>query len=63
MKVFVDKSSCIGCGLCAFTVPEVFAIGDEGTAEVQMEIVSEELGSKVQKAISDCPASAIHEMM
>ena len=34
MKVFIDRSGCISCGLCAETCPEVFHMADDGLAEV-----------------------------
>ena len=30
MKGYVDKSACIGCGMCADTAPEAFCIGEDG---------------------------------
>ena len=34
MKVSIDRTGCIGCGMCAATCPEVFRIAEDGTAEV-----------------------------
>ena len=44
MKVFIDRSGCISCGLCAETCPEVFHMADDGLAE----------------AADSCPVSVIH---
>lgn len=60
MKVKVDSDSCIGCGLCAGTVPEVFQVNDAGTAEVIAE-ASDDKKDAVQEAIDGCPVSAISE--
>ena len=37
MKVTIDKSGCIGCGLCEGTCPAVFHIADDGLAEVHTQ--------------------------
>ena len=34
MHVSIERSGCISCGLCASTCPEVFRIGDDGTADL-----------------------------
>ena len=51
-RVKLDKSVCIGCGCCAGTYPDEFAIGDDGLAEV----VS---GEAEEEAVSVCPVGAI----
>ena len=33
MKGYVDKSACIGCGMCVDTAPDAFRIGEDGLAE------------------------------
>lgn len=49
MKVVIDRSGCIGCGLCAETCPEVFRMGDDGLAEVC---------AKLDTSVEDCAAEA-----
>ena len=51
-KVRVDQSLCIGCGCCAGTYPDDFAITDSGLADV----VS---GEGDEEAVSVCPVGAI----
>ncbi len=34
MNAFIDRSGCIGCGLCPTLCPAVFAMGEDGLAEV-----------------------------
>ncbi len=58
MKASVNDE-CIGCGLCESTCPEVFAIGDEGTAEAIVDEVPEENEDAAQEAADNCPVGAI----
>ena len=56
MKATVNES-CIGCGLCTSTCPDVFQMGDEGVAHGG-EIPSQAMGS-AQEARDACPVNAI----
>lgn len=51
------NESCIGCGLCAGTCPEVFSMGDDGFAHGGD--VPAELLDQAQEARDGCPVSAI----
>ena len=62
MKVTVDPRKCSGCGLCESTAPDVFKLGDEGTAKVIVEEVPHGMEGDVRQAIDDCPESAISEI-
>ena len=57
-EVFVDQDACIGCGLCASVVPEVFRLNDDGVSEVHDPAGAVE--SRIQEAIDSCPVSCIH---
>lgn len=59
MKATVNKDACIGCAACTFTCPEVFEIGDEGTATVKVTEVPEEAKNTCVEASEGCPTSAI----
>lgn len=59
MKAVVDLDLCIGCGLCADTCPEEFAIWDDGYAHPLVEEVPHEEYDCVQEAAEICPVSAI----
>jgi len=57
-EVYVDQDVCIGCGLCASVVPEVFRLNDDGVSEVfDLEGAGE---ANIQEAIDSCPVNCIH---
>ena len=60
MKAFVDQDTCMGCGLCAGTAPDVFRMTDNGTAEAYAD-TTDANKDDVQAAIDGCPVSAIRE--
>ncbi|HEY5997135.1 MAG TPA: ferredoxin [Candidatus Deferrimicrobiaceae bacterium] len=57
--VFVDQDECIGCGLCASNVPDVFRMDDSGKAEVYDPAGATEETIQAE-AIDVCPVSCIH---
>lgn len=57
-NVYVDKDSCISCGLCVETAPEVFRFDDDNLAEAFDPAGAAE--EKIQQAIDACPVSCIH---
>lgn len=56
-KPYVDQDVCIGCGLCAATVPDVFRLNDAFVSEVHDPTGAPE--EKIQEAIDGCPVSCI----
>jgi len=56
-KVTVDKKLCIGCGLCASMLPEVFEIEDDGKSSVKNE--SGASIERIREVANMCPARAI----
>ncbi|HBM80951.1 MAG: ferredoxin [Clostridiales bacterium] len=59
MKTRIDEDTCIGCGLCTSTAPEVYEMGDSGKAHAIQEVVPEGSESTAQEAADGCPVSAI----
>ncbi len=57
MKVTVIEG-CISCGLCTSTVPEVFRMKDDGTAEAYQEPKPEQEEGVIEAA-EGCPVSVI----
>lgn len=60
MKAVVDKDTCIGCGLCAATCPEVFNMDDDGLAVAIDDEVADGLEEQAEDARDGCPVAAIN---
>ena len=60
MRAYVEKDSCIGCGVCEACCPDVFEMQSDGKAEAVADTTDENKDA-VQEAIDSCPASAIRE--
>lgn len=58
MEAIVNQDTCIGCGLCISTVPEVFEVNADGKAEACGHTTDENRAA-VQEAIDACPVQAI----
>lgn len=60
MKATIDKSVCIGCGVCTSIASSLFSIIDDGLAE---NIFGNEVPTDLEAAAIDaseaCPVSAI----
>jgi len=57
---FRVNDSCIGCGLCAATCPEVFQMTDENIAEAYEEASADSEAAALE-AMDGCPAEAIEK--
>jgi ferredoxin len=58
MRVIVDEETCMGCGLCAETCPEVFEMNDD-KAKIKVDEVPEDVAATCKKAVENCPVEAI----
>ena len=59
MKPEIDRSGCIGCGLCAGTCPEVFKMDADGLAKVLLEEIPEAWRDAAAEALEGCPVGVI----
>lgn len=59
MRAEIDRDGCISCGLCASTCPEVFRMGEDGPAEVYVDVVPEDAEDSARDACDGCPVSVI----
>ena len=59
MKAFVDKDTCIGCGLCPEVCPEIFQMEEDGKAVASPDEVPENLVESAKEAEEQCPVGAI----
>ena len=53
--VKIDKTKCIGCGVCQSICPEVFEIDDDG----KVKVINQKDFSCIKEAIESCPVDAI----
>ncbi len=57
MKISLDQSACVGCGLCVQISPEHFSLNEElGTAQIQR---AETEDDSVREAQASCPIGCI----
>lgn len=59
MKAYVDKDTCIGCGLCPSICEAVFEMDDDGKAVAKNPDVPSENEDEAKDAEASCPVSAI----
>ena len=64
---WVDKDTCIACGACGATAPDIYDYDDEGLAEVIYEgdanrgiqAIPDDLLEDMQDACDGCPTDSI----
>ncbi|MGA2775602.1 MAG: ferredoxin [Candidatus Omnitrophota bacterium] len=55
-KITVDASTCVGCGLCEQTCPEVFEVQGDGIAHVKSQNA---VSCNLQEVADSCPVNSI----
>lgn len=61
----INQETCIACGACGASAPEIFAYNDEGIAYVLLddnegiEEVAEDLYDDLEDAVDGCPTDSI----
>lgn len=60
--VKINKTKCIGCGVCCNLCPEVFELGEDGKARVKEEVDLEKAKESIKEAKECCPVSAIENI-
>jgi len=55
--ISVDRSLCIGCGVCYDMCPEVFSSDEEGKAQI---IKTESESCNLEEVADACPVDAIN---
>ncbi len=59
VKIDADPEVCIGAGLCALRIPEVFDQDDDGTVILVRENPHPTYRAAVEEAVRSCPSGAI----
>lgn len=59
MKGYVDKDTCIGCGLCPGICPEVFDMDSDGKAVAIDKDIPDDAQDSAKDAEEQCPVDAI----
>jgi ferredoxin len=59
MRIEIDRELCMAHGQCELVAPELFAVSEQGLAELIVEDPAEELRPKAVDAIDHCPEGAI----
>lgn len=60
MRVIVDLDVCAAHGDCVVAAPDIFDLGeDDDVVTVLIEEPGEELRAVAERAVQDCPVSAI----
>lgn len=57
MNVEVDRDRCMGTGACAYALPGVFGLGDDGVAKVIGAVNNDD--QLLKDVVAECPAAAL----
>jgi ferredoxin len=56
-KVTVDAATCVGCGLCEQSCPEVFEVQGDGVAHLKSQVCSQH---NLKEIAEQCPVNCIN---
>ncbi|MDF2700158.1 MAG: fer [Haloplasmataceae bacterium] len=59
MKGFVDKNTCIGCGLCPSICEDIFYMDDDGLANAFDVEIADHVVASAKEAAESCPTASI----
>ena len=59
VRVHVDDELCVGTGMCEATAPDLFEVGDDGTARVLVGVLPVERVEAAREAAANCPTRAL----
>jgi len=60
MRVAVDLTKCTGHGICESIAEDVFEVQDDGSVLIHNDERPESDRQRMQKAVTQCPAAALH---
>ncbi|MGC0369214.1 ferredoxin [Microbacterium sp. SLBN-111] len=59
MKIDVDRTKCVGLGLCEAADPEHFEVNDDGKLVLVRDSFTEDERRAVEDAVRACPTAAL----
>lgn len=60
MHIEVDLTKCTGHGICESIAADVFEVQDDGTVHLTEAQRPESDRERMQQAVTQCPAAALH---
>ena len=58
-RAHIDDQVCVGTGMCEATAPDLFEVGDNGTATVLVDEVPADRVAAAREAAANCPTRAL----
>ncbi|MEW1963703.1 ferredoxin [Microbacterium sp. NPDC077644] len=58
-KILLDRSRCVGLGLCEAVSPDHFEVGDDGALILLREDVADDEIELMEEAVEACPTRAL----
>lgn len=59
MNIKVDRTKCVGLGLCEMAAPDHFEVGDDGKLILLNATFTEDERRAVEEAVRSCPTAAL----